>query len=108
MRTVYGWVLLFMLAILAFTQLTGIHARVLLTALFLGFWAWAVIQALLDGVWVTAGMLCCLIAPLSFVLPVLYGPNFIIVPLCLIFATMGFLTKHLLMQFKRGKTIAPR
>jgi hypothetical protein len=105
--TVYGWALVFMFAILVFTQLPGIHARVLLSALFLGLWTWAVSQAIADGVWVTAGALCCLAAPLSFVLPVLFGPNFVIVPLWLVFAATGFLTKHAFAQFKRVKTIAP-
>jgi hypothetical protein len=100
MLSLYGWALVFMLAILVFAQLTGIHARLLLSALFLGLWAWAVRQAIADGVWVTAGALCCLAAPLSFVLPVLFGPNFVIVPLCLIFGAMGFFAKHLLEQIQ--------
>jgi hypothetical protein len=103
MLTVYGLVLGLMLSILVFTQLPGVHAMVLLSALFLGLWAWAMRQAVADGVWVTAGALCCLLAAFSFVLPVLYGPDLVIVPLCLIVTAIGFMIKHVFAQFKRGK-----
>jgi hypothetical protein len=101
--TVYGWVLGLTLSILAFTQLSGVHATVLLSALFLGLWAWAMRQAVADGVWVTAGALCCLLAAFSFVLVVLYGPELVIVPFSLIITAIGFMIKHVFAQFKRGK-----
>ena len=102
---IYGWVLGFMLAILAFTQLPGAHATVLLSALFLGLWVWAMKQAIADGVWVTAGALCCLLATFAFILPVLYGPNLVIVPLCTIFAAIGFMIKHMFARSKHGSPI---
>jgi hypothetical protein len=105
MLTVYGWVLGLMLAILVFMQLPGVHATVLLSMLFLGLWVWAMGQAIADGVWVTAGALCCMLATFSFVLPVLYGPDLVIVPLCAIFAAIGFMIKHVFARSKRRSAI---
>jgi hypothetical protein len=103
MLTVFGWMLGLVLSILAFTQLSGVHATVPLSALFLGLWAWAMRQAVAGGVWVTAGVLCCLLAAFSFLLVVLYGPDLVIVPLCLIITAIGFMIKHVFAQFKRRK-----